>query len=541
MIKLPVRVTSFTNAAWTHTLAQAHGELERLDAEARELQAANGRYIRPIAVVRVERTGKNQRDGERVHAEDVREYLVQSLGVPAAAVAVKSVERDELAGADLLSEFSPVRWIVTKAALMEGWDCPFAYVLAMLDNTRARNALTQLIGRVMRQPHARRTGRAALDRCYVYCWNTGVGEAIAHIKRGLEEEGLTGLGDDAVSSGESGRAERREVARRADFRGADIFLPLVLHAEGGEWRELDYARDVLPDIDWKAIGAPDPADSALEEAAVATAVVDIDDLPPVIAEKSELEIDRTVQLSWLARRLTDIVPNAWQAARIAGSMLESLRARGETERGIYGRRSWLAHALRAHVTREIERRAERAFREKLGRGDIRFDLNAGRPNFNMVERFEIVVPEDSGLFARKDGKPAQRSLFEPIYHRQFDSDLERGFARYIDEREALRWWHRVAARQGGDYYLRGWKPDRIWPDFVALWGRSGGADALAIYETKGRHLDNSDTAYKERVLKTLEGAFNCGAMTVRDGPAKGVFRLVFDEAAFPAAVAGLEE
>ena len=43
---------------------------------------SEGRYVRPIAVVRVERTGKDQRDGERkIHAEDVREYLVQSLGV----------------------------------------------------------------------------------------------------------------------------------------------------------------------------------------------------------------------------------------------------------------------------------------------------------------------------------------------------------------------------------------------------------------------------------------------------------------------------
>ena len=98
--------------------------------------------------MRVERTGRDQRDGERIHAEDVREYLVQSLGVPADAVAVKSSELDELRGKDLLSELSPVRWIITKAALMEGWDCPFAYVLVMLDNTQAQRALTQLVGRV---------------------------------------------------------------------------------------------------------------------------------------------------------------------------------------------------------------------------------------------------------------------------------------------------------------------------------------------------------------------------------------------------------
>jgi type III restriction enzyme len=142
MIKLPVQVTSFSNADWHHTLGQAHGKLEELDNEAVSLQNSEGRYIRPIAVVRVERTGNDQRDGDHIHAEDVREYLTQNLGVPAEAVAVQSSVRRELAGVDLLSEFSPVRWIITRAALMEGWDCPFAYLLVMLDNTSARRAIT---------------------------------------------------------------------------------------------------------------------------------------------------------------------------------------------------------------------------------------------------------------------------------------------------------------------------------------------------------------------------------------------------------------
>ena len=83
MIKLPVRVTSIPDSDWQNTLAQAFDELERLDGEAQSLDHSEGRYIRPIAVVRVERTGRDQRDMERVHAEDVREYLNVNLGVPA--------------------------------------------------------------------------------------------------------------------------------------------------------------------------------------------------------------------------------------------------------------------------------------------------------------------------------------------------------------------------------------------------------------------------------------------------------------------------
>lgn len=160
MIKLPVQVTAFPNAEWQLTLGQAVDELARLDAEAKAFEHRTGRYIRPIAVVRVERTGRDQHDGKNVHAEDVREYLTQDLGVSADAIRVKSAENDELGREDLLSEYSSVRWIITKSALMEGWDCSFAYLLVMLDNTRAQRAITQLVGRVMcnRMPDLR-TGK----------------------------------------------------------------------------------------------------------------------------------------------------------------------------------------------------------------------------------------------------------------------------------------------------------------------------------------------------------------------------------------------
>ena len=539
MIKLPVQVTTFVNTDWHYTLAQAHDELERLQTESESLQMSGRQYIRPIAVVRVERTGREQRDGERVHAEDAREYLVQYLGVPAEAVRVKSAELDELAGEDLLSGFSSVRWIITKAALMEGWDCPFAYLLVMLDNTRAQRAITQLVGRVMRQPYARRTGREALDQCYVYCWNTNVANAVAQVKRGLEEEGLTGLGDAVISNAPELR--RVTVQLRADFRDRDIFLPLVLHREGCQWVELDYQRHILPDIDWDGIDILGLQGSFPDRAARQTATVDVGDTPPVFHPERELFVDKTVRIAWFARRLSDVVPNPWQAARIVGQMIDRLRAEGDTDAEIYDRRSYLAFALRTNAAAALERQAESLFQRKLQEGAIRFDLEAGQPNFRMREAYEIPVSGYS-LLAGNDGLPVQISLFEPVYEQQFDSTLELNFARYLDEQKALQWWHRVAVRQRGDYYLRGWKQERIWPDFVAMSKIIGGKPQVLVFETKGAHLrDNPDTDYKQRVLETLQDAFNCGTMTVRDGPAKGTFRLVFSPDEFPAALAGLKD
>lgn len=539
MIKSPVQVTSYPKADWQNTLSEAADRLDSLEGEARSLQHRGGDYIRPIAVVRVERTGNDQRDTDHVHAEDVRQFLLTNLAVPEDAVRVKSSYNDELRGEDLLSGFSTVRWIITKNALMEGWDCSFAYVLVMLDNTQAQRAITQLVGRVLRQPYARHTGREALDQCYVYCWNTDVGVAVGQVKNGLEQEGLSGLGDAVIAS--SGDLRKVAVQRRESFRDKTIFLPLVLHQEGNDWVELDYQRHILPGIDWAAIQEPDPQGTLADPAKRQSASVDVGDTLPVFHESQELHIDKTVNVSWFARRLADITPNAWQAARIARQLVERLRAAHETDDQIYDRRSYLAYALREHVKDEVEKKAEQIFHQKLRQREIRFDLETGQPNFRMTESYSVTVPEDYGALLRNDGHPLQLNLFEPVYTQQFDSALERSFARYLDEEKALEWWHRVAVRQHGDYYLRGWKQERIWPDFIAMAGNTDGKPHVLVFETKGKHLGgNPDTEYKRRVLETLEGAFSAGTMRVCDGPARGTFRLVFNEEEFPAALANLQ-
>ena len=333
MIKLPVQVksnfrenvdTTSWRDDWQYILQQAVDELQRLNDEAEALENGTGRYIRPIAVVRVERTGKDQQDGKHIHAEDVRTYLTR-LGVPPETIRVKSAENDELQDEDLLSEKSQVRWIITKAALMEGWDCPFAYLLVMLDNTQTQKALTQLVGRVMRQPHAQLTGREALDQCYVYCNNTDVAVAVEQVKNGLESEGLTGLGDDVIGTPDSQQIEELRtqiVERRERFRSQVIYLPLVLHKNGDEWIQLNYQTHILPHIKWSEIQAPDPNASAPDSMILQSATVDIGDALPVYHPDQKTHIDKTVGISDFARRLSDLLPNPWQAARIAAQMRE---------------------------------------------------------------------------------------------------------------------------------------------------------------------------------------------------------------------------
>lgn len=67
---------------------------------------------------------------------------------------------------------------------------------------------------------------------------------------------------------------------------------------------------------------------------------------------------------------------------------------------------------------------------------------------------------------------------------------------------------------------------------------------VLIFETKGAHLrGNPDTEYKQKVLETLEGAFNsAGTMRLCEGPGRtSIFQLVFSEQEFSEIAARLEE
>ena len=535
MIKLPVQVKSTAKdvAEWQYTLSQAHEELESISTEATSFQASEGRYIRPIAVVRVERTGRDQRDLDHVHAEDVREYLTTNLGVAEKAVRVKSSENDELGRENLLSEHSPVRWIITKSALMEGWDCSFAYVLVMLDNTQAQRAITQLVGRVMRQPNATRTNREKLDQCYVYCRNTEVGVAVQRVRDGLEQEGLNGLGN--LVLGPSTEMGTITLQRREKYQEQAIFLPMVNHRHGDGWRKLDFEGHILPEVDWSIIGPPDIQTGLATRAVMQSATVHLGSEPPVFHPDQDLYIDKTVRISWFARRLAGLVTNPWQAARIVQELMARLRIEGHDDDWIYGQRSLLVTSLREHVTREIDKQTKKVFESKLKDGLIDFSLEAGRVKYEMTDTYPVSVDSD----AHRYWKPMQLSLFEPVYPQQFDTGLERNFAFYLDEHSALQWWHRVAARQQEGYYIRGWKRERIWPDFVAFGGEKGGQTSFLVFETKGDHLrEHEDTKYKESVFEALQKAFNgrslnAGKVTVSEGPAAGVFRLVFEKPGFP--------
>ena len=78
MIKMPLNLNPYQGTDWRATLDVALTQLHTLQGHADKLQADTNRYIRPILLVQVERTSKDQLNSGHVHSEDVKKVATFS-------------------------------------------------------------------------------------------------------------------------------------------------------------------------------------------------------------------------------------------------------------------------------------------------------------------------------------------------------------------------------------------------------------------------------------------------------------------------------
>lgn len=513
MIKMPLNLDPRQGNDWKATLNAALAKLNALDAEARKLRADTGRYIRPIMLIQVERTGADQRESGHIHAEDVKDWLL-TAGFDQAEIAIKTAQQNDLndpENQDLLSPTNRVRAIITKQALQEGWDCPFAYVLCSLAASANLKAMTQLVGRILRQPGALKTGVEALDECHVITHHADTATVVGAIKDGLEQDGLGDLvlrvtQDDKSASGKA----TRTIKRRPAFATTEIYLPKVMVVENGEARELDYETDVLAAIDWRGFDPKEIAERIPENAQAAESQLQRIRLAE---DGDELFVGETVAANTeilafdpahAVRMISDIVPNPFVGREIVGATLAALRVRGFDDAKLGLLASLIVEELRKGLDAARNAHAEALFKAEVAAGRIQFRLRLDGRNWRMPFSIETTEPENARQLLNRAGGPLEKSLFAPVYENELNSD-ERDVAVYLDGEKTLAWWHRNVART--QYGIQGWKKAKIYPDFIFAVQRQGEAKRITVLETKGDQLDNLDTAYKREALAFLSEHF----------------------------------
>lgn len=184
MVKLPVIVYNRNNQQ--EVLADAIDLRNGLELRAKKEQEISGEYIRPIVLFQAQPRGTEK----STTFEKLRDNLVRS-GIPKEQIAIKTADVNELRGVDLLRSDCPIRYIITINALKEGWDCPFAYILASIANRTSQVEVEQIVGRVLRQPHTKKYSQKALNVSYVLTSSNDFHSTLDSIVRGLNGAGFT--------------------------------------------------------------------------------------------------------------------------------------------------------------------------------------------------------------------------------------------------------------------------------------------------------------------------------------------------------------
>jgi len=246
MVKLPVVV--YNRHSKKDVIVDAIQLRGKLEAEAKAGQSSGGRYIRPVVLFQAQPKGRE----DAATFEKLKEELT-GIGIPKEQIAIKTSEINELKNVDLLSADCHIRYIITVNALKEGWDCPFAYILATLANRSSKVDVEQIVGRVLRQPYAQKHTAPPLNLSYVLTCSNTFFDTLDSIVSGLNNAGFSSKdvrmgAEESVSSAES---------------SASVQLPLEPQT-AEELQEVDFA-EVGKALEWQAAAARGVASPVVEE------------------------------------------------------------------------------------------------------------------------------------------------------------------------------------------------------------------------------------------------------------------------------------
>ena len=184
MVKLPVIV--YNRKSQEDVFISAVSLRRKLELEAVQGQKNGGKYIRPIVLFQAQ--PKNNADSTTY--EKIKHTLMD-MGIPESEIAIKTADKDELKNIDLSSPDCGIRYIITVNALKEGWDCPFAYILATVANRTSSIDVEQILGRILRLPNTRKNKREVLNLSYVITSSNAFYATLDKVVAGLNAAGFT--------------------------------------------------------------------------------------------------------------------------------------------------------------------------------------------------------------------------------------------------------------------------------------------------------------------------------------------------------------
>ncbi len=505
MIKLDMHIFPPSGSDWTAMIREIKSHREMLEKKAKTLKQDKGIYIRPMALIQVEATGNDQRGKGRVHSLDAKDHLIE-LGINPDEIAIKTSAQNDIEDVDLFSGDCSVRYIITKEALREGWDCSFAYILGIIPNVGSNTGVTQLVGRILRQPNAKKTGIAELDESYIFYVRGNTGEMLDRVSAGFKNEGLEDLvGKVRLSEDKGNKPKKVRIKKEfADKYANTFYLPVwVMVKNGKEKRRFNYALDIKSQVNFIDLELSEEllemlisslSDENRERKAIA---VTLDDKSK-FTHKTEITADdaeSVVSPGYVTRRFAEVVENPFLARKLTDKYLLTVEMKVSKEK-LQKHFSFITAELVKYLTEERKRQEEQIFLDYLNNSKLMLTVTDD-------EKLGYKIPEDDVITVSRQPNTYGNYLFDDVEVETMNT-LEQKVGQILDDQERILWWFRNKASKNW-YAIQGWKEYKIRPDFVAA--KKKGKDEfelLYIIESKGEHLSgNPDTQYKKSVLELM--------------------------------------
>ena len=186
MVKLPVIIQN--NSKIEGVIGNALHLRRVLELKAKECEKNNETpYIRPIVLFQAQ-----PKSGEEATTFEKLKQILITAGCKEEEIAIKTADINELKNVNLMSNRCKIKYIITVNELKEGWDCPFAYILASVANRSADVDVTQILGRILRQPYVQHLPDENLNTSYVLTNSSDFFKTVERIAYTLNQNHFTG-------------------------------------------------------------------------------------------------------------------------------------------------------------------------------------------------------------------------------------------------------------------------------------------------------------------------------------------------------------
>ncbi|MFH1802269.1 MAG: DEAD/DEAH box helicase family protein [archaeon] len=481
MVKLPIVLE--THKDWRDVIDKALEQRQMLEVVAKKDKGK----IRPIMLLQAQSDKGKEKD---VTVDKIKEYLLKKK-IPEGEIAIKTSKQNDIEGIDLLKKACKIRYIITIAALAEGWDCPFAYVLASVSNVGAKVAVEQIIGRVIRMPFAQKREVDDLNMSYVFSSAESFSKAADQIVKGLKDNGYEAAEEFVRKKGgedeffEDKKAKRVAKAKLEvpifSFNGEPLSFDDLLD-EKFDLTKRDHKLDYTGPTDEDAVGYIDLDErekwisKKIRQAKITDYLrrkgygVDENTLATMIDDKiKRSEIGRKERVTYIKKIIDYLV-----------------REKDQKIYGLFLNMPHFRQKVADKIKLEMETYAKDKFNEHVKSKKVNLDFAYELPEEIEISE-EMPVKYNKHYYDKVDKVNKEEKSFIDKLH--------------LNDGENIESWVRCREKKADAVALQGWENRRFYPDFLAVTKKRN----IILFEWKGGHLlDSPAVNYKEELGKVWE-------------------------------------